>query len=407
MRIALYARVSTEEQALHGLSIDAQLAALRGYAGDQAVGEYVDAGVSARTQITKRPELQRLLRDVEAGRIDLICFTKLDRWTRNIREYYKAQDILDAHKVAWRALHEDYETETASGRLKVNIMLSVSQDEADRTSERIKAVFAEKRRKGMVPAGQVALGLRLEDGRYVPSEDAQLVREMFATYIATRSSAEVARRFGRTKGGVGYMLRNENYLAAGVIDRPTWEKTQEIRATREQRTVEPRTYLFAGLVRCPYCGAPLASTTSRGSIYYRCPRRYDGRCTGFRVTETKIDKFLTSNLLMAVEDVNLEIRRAQKKTASLPALKAKRDKLTDLYLADRIDREKYDREFDAVQKAIQDAEREPREVNTAEIKSALDAYSGLSRPAKKAFWSHLLKSITPTEDGFTFTLSCT
>lgn len=79
MRIACYARVSTEEQALHGLSIEAQLNALREFANDQSVGEYVDAGISARSSIAKRPELQRLLRDVEAGKVDLVVFTKLDR----------------------------------------------------------------------------------------------------------------------------------------------------------------------------------------------------------------------------------------------------------------------------------------------------------------------------------------
>lgn len=153
MRIALYARVSTEEQSLHGLSIDAQLAALRNYAPD-AVGEYVDSGVSGRLPIKKRPELQRLLRDIEAGKIDLVAFTKLDRWTRNIREYYKAQDILDAHHVAWKAIHEDYGTQTAAEILKTNIMLAVGQDESLRTSERVKAVFEDKRRKGLAVNGQ-------------------------------------------------------------------------------------------------------------------------------------------------------------------------------------------------------------------------------------------------------------
>lgn len=94
MRVALYARVSTEEQALHGLSIEAQKAALGEWAANHTIVDYyIDLGVSARKPILKRPELQRLLRDVEQDRIDLVVFTKLDRWTRNIREYYKAQDV--------------------------------------------------------------------------------------------------------------------------------------------------------------------------------------------------------------------------------------------------------------------------------------------------------------------------
>lgn len=85
MRVACYERVSTEEQRLHGLSIDAQTAALEAWAqGQTIVGHYTDAGVSGRIPARKRPELQRLLRDVEAGKVDLIVFTKLDRWFRNI-----------------------------------------------------------------------------------------------------------------------------------------------------------------------------------------------------------------------------------------------------------------------------------------------------------------------------------
>ena len=93
-RAALYIRVSTEEQAVHGLSIEAQREALGAWAetaGVQVARHYIDAGISARKSAAKRPELQRLLADVEAGLIDLVVFTKLDRWFRNIAEYYKCE----------------------------------------------------------------------------------------------------------------------------------------------------------------------------------------------------------------------------------------------------------------------------------------------------------------------------
>ena len=219
MRVALYARVSTEEQAIHGLSIDAQLAALDEWAKDKTVVDhYVDLGISARKPITKRPELQRLLRDVEQNRVDLIAFCKLDRWTRNIREYYKAQDVLDAHNVAWRAIQEDYETETASGRLKVNLMLAIAQDEADRTSERVRAVFQRKREKGLATTGSVPIGVKIEDGRYVPSEEAETARHIFKTYISTRSLVETGRRFGYSTPGIKNLLTNDVFLTSGTID---------------------------------------------------------------------------------------------------------------------------------------------------------------------------------------------
>ena len=97
-RAALYIRVSTEEQAVHGLSIEAQREALDAWAetaGVQVARHYIDAGISARKSAAKRPELQRLLADVEAGLIDLVVFTKLDRWFRNIAEYYKCESRVE------------------------------------------------------------------------------------------------------------------------------------------------------------------------------------------------------------------------------------------------------------------------------------------------------------------------
>ena len=89
IRTALYIRVSTEEQAMHGLSLEAQDAALTDYANKNdltIVNRYIDDGITARKAMTKRRALMRLLDDVKAGKIDQIIFTKLDRWFRNVGE---------------------------------------------------------------------------------------------------------------------------------------------------------------------------------------------------------------------------------------------------------------------------------------------------------------------------------
>lgn len=406
MRVALYARVSTEEQALHGLSIDAQLSALR-EAYPNGV-EYVDLGISARKPILKRPELQRLLRDVEKGQIDLVVFCRLDRWTRNIREYYKAQDVLDAYSVPWRALQEDYETQTAAGRLKVNIMLAVAQDEADRTSERIKAVFEDKRRKGLVPTGSVPLGVKLENGKYAPSEDADKARELFKTFLLTRSVTETAKRFGWTGNGVRYALRNRLYADLGIVDAQTWETTQNVLQSRSQRHVRTdRVYLFSGLIICPECGSRLTCVRVSGYTYYRCPRHYDGDCPGCHVSELKLERYLLDHLLKGVDDINLKLKKKRKKTVDVAQLRKRMDKLTDLYMNDLISRDKYADEYKSIQTAIEEAEREQKPVDRAEIKDALSGYKLLSANGKRIFWQTLIKSITPTEEGFDFALNYT
>lgn len=386
--------------------MDAQRAALETWAeGHTIIDHYCDLGVSARKPISKRPELQRLLRDVQADKIDLVAFTKLDRWTRNVREYYKAEDVLEAHNVAWRAIQEDYETETASGRLKVNLMLAISQDEADRTSERIKAVFERKREKGLVPTGSVPLGVKLVEGKYAASDDAPMVREIYAHYISARSAASTARRFGMSSNGVRYLIRNPVFRDL-VVDSQTWETANEISRHRSQRRSD-RVYLFSGLLFCPHCGARLTCVRVRNYTYYRCPRHFDGACPGSHISERKVEEYLLSKLIPAVEDVNLEIRKKQRKPVDVQALRKKQDRLTDLYMNDLINREKYESDFKALQRAIDDAERVPKQIDVQEVKTFLEAYSGLSDAAKKTFWSHLLKSVTPTSEGFAFALNYT
>ena len=160
-RAALYIRVSTDEQAKQGFSLPAQEEDLREYArrsGYAVAGLYVDDGVSARKKYTQRKALMRLLSDVEADKIDIILFIKLDRWFRNIADYYKIQEILDAHNVAWKTTQENYDTETTNGRLYINIRLSVAQDESDRTGDRIRFVNESKAARGECINGMLPIG---------------------------------------------------------------------------------------------------------------------------------------------------------------------------------------------------------------------------------------------------------
>ena len=136
LRTGAYIRVSHEEQVKHGYSLDAQRENLEQFIKEnrlKLVDFYMDEGISARKNPQKRKEFKRMITDVEAGNLDLIIFIKLDRWFRNIQEYYIAQQILEKNNVQWVATMEDYDTTTASGRLNLNIRLSIAQDEADRT----------------------------------------------------------------------------------------------------------------------------------------------------------------------------------------------------------------------------------------------------------------------------------
>ena len=122
-QVALYIRVSTDQQAKHGDSLDEQQHTLNEYVRQQGnmrvFKTYIDDGISG--QKLYRDEFQKLLDDVKKGKIDTILFTKLDRWFRNLRHYLNIQEILDKNNVTWLAVTQPFfNTETAMGRSFVN-----------------------------------------------------------------------------------------------------------------------------------------------------------------------------------------------------------------------------------------------------------------------------------------------
>ena len=140
-RVAAYVRVSTQEQKLHGISLDAQKAKLTEYAEKnhmRIVEWYVDEGVSGRKLIRKRPELQRMIQDAEKGNFDRIIFIKLDRFFRSVAEYHECMKRIAP--VVWSTTEEDYDLTTANGRMLVNMKLTIAELEADTTGERINLV---------------------------------------------------------------------------------------------------------------------------------------------------------------------------------------------------------------------------------------------------------------------------
>lgn len=295
----------------------------------------------------------------------------------------------------------------------MNIMLAVAQDEADRTSERIKAVFARKKEKGLVPSGTAPFGVVNVGGVLQPSEDAQRVRDLFDVFINSRSTNEVMRQSGRVLGkpmtgtGIRYLLRNKTYVQAGVIDKATFDKVQEIlavRATRNERS--GREYIFAGLMVCPVCGRSMTSHRwtfkEKDYIYYRCySHQMNKQCPYNKsIREDRVEEFLLKRLGVLIEDYNVEVKQKQQAKPNPAAIKSRMDKLTDLYLSDTISKEDYLARYEPLKNALKDAENAPKPVPAEVVNDFTASYESFSRAARKAFWSRLLVRIIPTEDGF-------
>ncbi|MCD7903436.1 MAG: recombinase family protein [Oscillospiraceae bacterium] len=385
-----------------------QLETLRSWSKENhavIVGEYIDAGLSARKPAQKRPELQRLLSDVRSGCIDLIIFVKLDRWFRNIADYYKTQEILDANHVNWKAIAEDYETETTSGRFKVNIMLAVAQDEADRTSERIRAVFDNKRDKGQWVTGKLPFGFKVENKRLVPDEEtAPIVREIFDHYIVSRSARETARwllgehHIEYSHYGMNLLLHSKVYSEKNIVDAETFNRVQDIFAQNTpERHASKRTYLFTGLLICKECGGRMIVSSNESGAYYRCRRHTETTpCKHHHYhNETKIEAALLETLVSEAEKYNIELseKRKERKTPDVAGIKRKMDKLKDLYLNDMIDRDAYAADYSALREKLEITALPPSEapIDIKHLQSVLALYSELTRPQKKEFWAKTVK----------------
>jgi DNA invertase Pin-like site-specific DNA recombinase len=439
-RAALYARVSTEEQAQHGVSLDAQKERLVRYAEENnltIVGTYVDEGISARKRYTRRPAFMKMISDVKEKKIDVILFIKLDRWFRNVADYYEVQSILDRYNVQWIATEEDYDTTTANGRLSLNIKLAIAQDEADRTSERIKFVFGNMVREGRVISGTAPKGYRIENKRPVVDEEmAIVVRAAFEKMADCRSMKKtqlfIKEKFGILWGlkEIKHILTNPWYIGEGygivgycpvIVDRSLFDLVGQIISVRSARydgTRSDRVYLFTGLVVCGSCGRRMTtySCSNRNKegkktstfIYYRCPAHLDRNCSMQKqINQDKLEQWLLDNLVSKANEYNLSLEKNKKnrpqKLLDAEKIRMKLERLKDLYISNLILKDMYEKDFAALNALLHDAEQEARDdlkpIDLDVFKGFRETYETADLTQRKAFWSRLLEKIVVTENG--------
>ena len=352
MRAALYIRVSSSEQRRTGYSLQEQKKALLQYAKEEkctVVDIYADEGISASKKPQRRHDFQRMMRDVEAGLIDIILFIKLDRWFRNVGDYYKTQEFLDKNNVVWKAIYEDYDTATRSGKLNLNIKLSIAEDEAANASERVNFVFEGKVANKEPITGNQPFGYKngIVDGRKRVIKDPETQAEtedmfdyFFKTLSAYKTTQYINGKYGRrlAENTISRRLKNPSYTGEykGIPDYFPAYITHEQRAeilrvfARSTRTAKRRkTYLFAGLVKCPECGRRLASCTSnKKTLAYRCRYHTAHQCDFVPIVkEEDIEAFLLENVAKEMEKYSLKAtaKKKAKKKESSPIYMGRRD----------------------------------------------------------------------------------
>jgi DNA invertase Pin-like site-specific DNA recombinase len=225
-----YTRKSSEEGLEQDFnSLDAQRDACEAYVRSQA-GEgwkpvrarYDDGGYSGGT--LERPGLERMLADIERGKIDTVVVYKVDRLTRSLADFAKIVEIFDAHGVSFVSVTQQFNTTTSMGRLTLNMLLSFAQFEREVTGERIREKIAASKRKGLWMGGYVPLGYE-PDGRTleINEAEAEAERTVFQLYLELGTVRKVkveADRLGLTtkvRPGKGRRMSGGRPLSRGYI----------------------------------------------------------------------------------------------------------------------------------------------------------------------------------------------
>lgn len=432
VRVALYIRVSGEEQKIKGLSLEAQQERLEEYAREKGwliVGTYIDAAKTARKNMHKRTEFQKMIESVKRDEVDLLLFCRLDRWFRSVADYYKVMEILHAHGCDWKTVDEEYDTTSANGRLYINVKLSIAQNEADICGERIDVVFDSKIAHGTVVSGSCPFGYRVNEEKRleVVPEESVIVQDAFNYFESTVSQRGTVKHIRETYG-VNWcqatfrrMLcetlytgvydrggrKNENFCPA-IISREQFDKVQSLLKRNARSAPSGKVYIFTSIVKCAECSHNLVGYKTREYYYYRCNQHFQrGRCSHNKsVREDVIEKWLFDNLESELNRVRLEweVKAAEKKKAVLrtdkAALKRKLSKLKELYVNELIDIEEYKKDYEIYTAALRQVPEPVAEAppDFEAVEKLLQAdfkniYDTLTREEKRTLWRSVISEI--------------
>lgn len=449
IRSAIYIRVSTAEQMVHGKSLQAQQECLERYAQEHnmtVAGIYADEGKTARKELKKRKAIHSLLLDVKAGEIDTILFWRLDRWFRNLSDFYKVQDVLDEYGVNWISVSEPgINMETRDGRLQLNVVLSIGQNEVDTTSERIRFVNEASIRQGKLIFGNanMPLGYKADvvDGKkcMVKDPEAEAMVNDFFLYFKTHQSKTGTVKYMQNTYGIDFsysmlrtMLSSEFYKGTyrgfpycpAYLTEQEWEDIQQIAHKNIKQTPSGRIYLFSSLMRCPECGQLLCGTgcssiinrktrEKRTYCYYRCNRAaIDKLCKNrHRVSQNLIEQYLLDNLedeyrkyRMRCEKIE-EKKKKIKKSKTPEKLQRELERLNLLFQKDRIDWEYYNKEYDRIENELKELSpiQPVEQRDYSHLEKILDTnfksmYGNLTPENRRAFWRSTLKEIHLKDD---------
>ena len=330
LRVAIYARQSVEDRESEFGSIQAQREAVAAYIASQRgkgwaalPTTYEDGGFSGKN--TARPAFQRLLADVDAGKVDIVAVYKLDRLSRSLPDFVALMAQFRERSVEFISITQQFDTTSSVGRMTLNLLATFAEFEREQISERTADKMLAARKRGMWTGGPVPLGYDLVEKKLVVNADeAEQVRWLFATYLARGSitrTIDAANLRGirakswtakdgkpvvgkaLTKDVLARMLTNPAYVGdhkAGeevvsgqheaIVARETWDAVgAQIRLNHNTgggATKNRYGALLRGLVTCAVCGSTMQHTVGGSCRYYACARLMKesaAACPGSRI----------------------------------------------------------------------------------------------------------------------------
>ena len=333
--IAIYCRVSTEEQSENGYSIDEQERLLEEWCkkmGYVIYKCYSDRGISGKN-IKDRPALKELLSDAKAGKFDMVISWKINRVSRKLEDVLKIVNLLEKNNITFKSYSEPFETDTPAGRMQFQMMALIGEFERGTIAQNVKMGMIAKAKSGNWCGGRV-LGYDLvpnnspeeekkgKNKLEINEKEAEIVRFIFNEYSKGKGYKAITNKMNKlgykTKKGNNFsvgsirdILTNPVYIGEirynvrqnwsekrrrninpnpirvkgkheAIIDRELWDKVQLILESKKGKPsrIYDGEYPLTGILRCPKCGAGMVISRTTNTLADGSKKRIAYYCCG-------------------------------------------------------------------------------------------------------------------------------